>query len=76
MLRNLQHIAGKPAAQIAYYGFVESVLRYGIMLWGHSTDILSFSCQKKCIRAYITLLCTFSDKKKTFMTTGFMSAVV
>lgn len=44
--------ASRNAAVTAYYGYVESVLRYGLLVWGNSTDINKvFDAQKKCIRA-------------------------
>ena len=55
-LRKLQRVAGKEAALVAYYGYVESVLRNGLLLWGNSTDINNtFVSQKKCIRALCNL---------------------
>lgn len=36
----------------AYYGYVDSVLRYGLIAWGYSTESQRvFLAQKKCIRA-------------------------
>lgn len=36
----------------AYHGYVASVLTYGLILWGNSTDMQrAFIAQKKCIRA-------------------------
>jgi hypothetical protein len=36
----------------AYYGLVESVLRYGIIFWANSTNkYIIFKAQKQCIRA-------------------------
>lgn len=51
-LRRLRATASRQTALIAYHGYVSSVLRYGLTLWGNSTDInRAFITQKKCIRA-------------------------
>lgn len=40
----------------AYYGMVESVLRYGIIFWGNSTNKeVIFKMQKRCVRAMFGL---------------------
>lgn len=45
----------------AYYGLVASVLRYGIIFWGQSTDReLIFKMQKRCIRSMCGLKTTDS----------------
>lgn len=45
----------------AYYGLVESVLRYGVIFWGNSTDRdVAFKSQKRCIRAMFGLQTTDS----------------
>lgn len=39
-------------AVVTYHAYVESILRYGLILWGNSTDVnRAFITQKKCIRA-------------------------
>lgn len=44
--------ATRNTALTAYFAYVESVLRYGLIIWGNSTDInRAFIAQKKCIRA-------------------------
>lgn len=51
-LRRLRSIASKEAAMSAYHGYVSSVLRYGLVIWGNSTEIhRAFITQKKCVRA-------------------------
>lgn len=51
-LRNLRKTVGITAALLAYHGYVSSVLRYGIVIWGNSTDSnRAFVVQKKCIRS-------------------------
>lgn len=51
-LRKLRLIAGKETALITYHGYVSSVLRYGLVIWGNSVDVnRAFIAQKKCIRA-------------------------
>lgn len=47
----------------AYYGLIESSLRYGIIFWGNSTDKeIIFKMQKRCIRAMFGLQMTDSCK--------------
>lgn len=47
----------------AYYGLVESVLRYGIIFWGNSTNKdMVFKMQKRCIRAMFSIHRTDSCK--------------
>lgn len=47
----------------AYHGMVESVLRYGIIFWGNSTDKhIIFKMQKRCLRAMSGLQTTDSCK--------------
>lgn len=51
-LGQLRKTASQHTALLAYHGYVGSVLRYGIILWGHSSDSNRiFVTQKKCIRA-------------------------
>lgn len=51
-LNRIRQIASKTAALQAYHGYVASVLRYGVILWGNSVDtIKAFKAQKKCIRS-------------------------
>lgn len=51
-LYKLTKVATKNTALTAYFAYVESVLRYGLILWGNSTDAnKAFIAQKKCIRA-------------------------
>lgn len=52
VLYRIRKIADKNIALLAYYGYVESVLRYGLVIWGNSTEISKlFIIQKRCIRA-------------------------
>lgn len=45
-------VATRKTATMAYFSYVESVLRYGLIIWGNSTDIKhAFIAQKKCVRA-------------------------
>ena len=47
----------------AYYGLTESVLRYGVIFWGNSTDKENaFKAQKRCLRAMFKLNTTDSCK--------------
>lgn len=51
-LRRLRLIASKETALNAYHGYVSSVLRYGLVIWGNSVDLdRAFIAQKKCVRA-------------------------
>lgn len=51
-LKNLRKTVGVNAALLAYHGYVSSVLRYGLIIWGNSTDSdRAFIVQKKCLRA-------------------------
>lgn len=52
VLRRLRQTATITTAIKAYHGYIASVLRYALLLWGNSTDInKAFIVQKKCIRA-------------------------
>ncbi|KAJ8709117.1 hypothetical protein PYW07_008943 [Mythimna separata] len=47
----------------AYYGLVESVIRYGVIFWGNSTDRdIIFKRQKYCLRSIFNLKTTDSCK--------------
>lgn len=60
-LYTLAEITSVDALLTAYYGLVESVLRYGIIFWGNSTDKDTiFKAQKKCIRSMFKLETTQS----------------
>lgn len=51
-LNKIKTVTNKKTAVISYRAYVESILRYGIVMWGNSTDIKRvFVAQKKCIRA-------------------------
>ena len=51
-LRKLRTVSDEKTAGIAYKGYVESILRYGLIMWGNSTDVgQAFIAQKKCLRA-------------------------
>lgn len=52
VLYKLTKIESRSTALTAYFADVESVLRYGLILWGNSTDMQkAFIAQKKCVRA-------------------------
>lgn len=62
-LRRLRQTVSMEAAISAYYGYVSSVLSYGLLLWGNSVNILLvFRLQKKCIRAICNAWSTESCK--------------
>lgn len=51
-LYKLTKVANINTAITAYFAYVESVLRYGLLIWGNGTDIQSvFIAQKRCIRS-------------------------
>ncbi|KAL0829802.1 hypothetical protein ABMA28_003285 [Loxostege sticticalis] len=51
-LRRVRQVASQEAAVMAYHGYVSSILRYGLILWGNSVDMpRAFRVQKKCIRS-------------------------
>lgn len=51
-LRKIRNITNVQTAIMSYHAYVESVLRYGLIMWGNSTDQnRAFVAQKKCIRA-------------------------
>lgn len=51
-LRRLRNTVSMEAAITAYYGYVASVLNYGLILWGNSVEVDKlFKLQKRCIRA-------------------------
>lgn len=51
-LRRIRDVASENTALLAYHGYVASVLRYGIVIWGNSVDKdRAFKMQKKCIRS-------------------------
>lgn len=50
----LAKVVDVTAVLTAYYGHVESILRYGLIFWGNSTDIEKvLKIQKKCVRAIV-----------------------
>lgn len=52
ILKRLRNTVSTKAAITAYHVYVSSVLSYGLILWGESTDHKkAFIAQKKCIRA-------------------------
>lgn len=51
-LRRIARTVSIQAALVAYHGYVDSILRYGVVLWGNSTERDQvFLVQKRCIRA-------------------------
>lgn len=51
-LRRLKREANETTVLTAYHGYVGSILRYGLLLWGNSVLVRKvFIAQKKCIRA-------------------------
>lgn len=53
-LKTIRKTVGLKAAITAYHGYIGSILRYGLVLWGNSIDIdRAFIAQKRCIRAIV-----------------------
>lgn len=51
-LNRIRHVASQEAAVMAYHGYISSILRYGLILWGNSVNFQNaFVLQKKCIRS-------------------------
>lgn len=51
-LKRIREVVSREAAILAYHGYVASILNYGLIMWGNSTDSYRvFIAQKKCIRA-------------------------
>lgn len=51
-LKHVRKITNISTALVSYHAYVESILRYGLLVWGNSTDFSRvFIAQKKCIRA-------------------------
>lgn len=60
-LRKLSRIVHKHTLLVAYHGVVASILRYGIIFWGNSSDReIAFKAQKRCLRAMCGLKITDS----------------
>lgn len=55
-LRRISQVVSKEAALTSYYGYIHSILQYGITMWGRSSNTDDvFIMQKKCIRAIFGL---------------------
>lgn len=51
-LKIMRSITDESTALTAYHDYVTSVLRYGVIIWGNSTNVSQvFMTQKRCIRA-------------------------
>lgn len=54
VLSRLRKTSTLETTMLAYHGYVSSTLRYGLLLWGNSTDVSrAFLSQKRCIRAIV-----------------------
>lgn len=59
VLKRIVKVSSLHAGKLAYHSYVNSILRYGLPLWGNSTQVQNvFIAQKKCIRA----LCGITDQ--------------
>ncbi|XP_026728807.1 uncharacterized protein LOC113494593 [Trichoplusia ni] len=55
-LRKITCITSMQTALMVYHAYVCSVIRYGIIVWGNSSDISRvFIAQKKCVRAMFNI---------------------
>lgn len=62
-LYKLSRVLNIEALLTAYHGLVESVIRYGVIFWGNSTDRdIVFKRQKYCLRSMFNLKTTDSCK--------------
>jgi hypothetical protein len=51
-LKRLKRLSDQKTALIAYHGYVASLLRFGLIIWGNASEIQRvFISQKKCVRA-------------------------
>jgi hypothetical protein len=51
MLLRVSKLTNRETAVTAYRAYIESILRYGLIIWGNSTNVNKvFIAQKKCIR--------------------------
>lgn len=51
LLKELQRTCNLQTAKVAYYAYAESLIRYGIIVWGHCTGAKTvFTAQKRCVR--------------------------
>ena len=53
LIRTLRHTVPLRVLLNIYYAYVESSLRYGIVIWGGSTLARLFTAQKRCVRAIV-----------------------
>ncbi|CAG9782744.1 unnamed protein product [Diatraea saccharalis] len=66
VLNKLRKTSTQHTVLLAYHGYVSSILRYGLLLWGNSTDsVRAFLSQKKCIR-YIVGIPPYESCKEYF----------
>lgn len=64
-LHKLTRVVQQDAVLTSYHGLAASLLRYGLVFWGNSTNFLSvFKAQKRCIRSIFGLQTTDSCKPK------------
>lgn len=55
-LRKVKDVTSRQTALMVYHAYVCSIIRYGIVVWGNSTEIdRIFIAQKKCIRAIFSM---------------------
>lgn len=58
-LKRIINYSSENAGLMAYFGYVQSILSYGLMFWGNSVNSIdAFRIQKRCVRA----LCGLSQR--------------
>lgn len=72
-LRKVKDVTSRHTSILVYHAYVCSIIRYGIVVWGNSTEISRvFVAQKKCIRAIFNM--EWSDScKSVFKTQNFLT---
>lgn len=51
-LRKVKDVTSRQTSLMVYHAYICSIIRYGIVVWGNSSEIMRvFIAQKKCIRA-------------------------
>jgi hypothetical protein len=73
VLRNLKHIVPQATLRTIYYAYIHSILSYGIIFWGNSSNVNKpFIVQKKIIRILANIGARESCKE-AFRSLGIMT---
>ncbi|CAK1578681.1 unnamed protein product, partial [Parnassius mnemosyne] len=55
-VKNIRSLTSVETAKLVYFSYFHSIISYGILLWGHTTDTeIIFVLQKRAIRAIYNL---------------------